>query len=208
MINTTKTCPDSPSSRENTSCKGSISVFACSWAALHYWWVGRFDTLNAIPRETELTPHFHSTNSSGWKKIPRPIPLASKLQLAASGHRTVLGKKHNCLLCLSVPPPRHTAADHLRAISWQELTCSRFITCHSSALQSSADRFGHSTQTSRKKSHIRSGEHHPCWEHFQANTQSCRIRRQAPNPNFGMTPPSLIPWSCILQALALSGLGF
>lgn len=84
---------------------GSISVFACSWTALHYWWVGRFNTLNAIPRETELTPHFHSTNSSGWKKIPRPIPLASKLQLAASGHRTVLGKKHNCLFCLSVPPP-------------------------------------------------------------------------------------------------------
>lgn len=84
---------------------GSISVFACSWAALHYWWVGRFNTLNAIPRETELTPHFHSTNSSGWKKIPRHSPLASKLQLAASGHRTVLGKKHNCLLCLSVPPP-------------------------------------------------------------------------------------------------------
>lgn len=191
---------------------GSISVFACSWAALRYWWVGHFNTLNAIPRETELTPHFHSTNSSGWKKIPRPTPLASKLQLAASGHRTVLGKKHNCLLCLSVPPPSPRAhrswSSPCHLLTGADL-CFRFITHRSSALQSSADRFGHSTQTSRKKCQIRSGEHHPYWEHFQANTQSCCIRsRQAPNPNFGMTPPSLIPWSCILQALALSGLGF
>lgn len=107
---------------------------------LCYWWVGRFNTLNAIPKETELTPHFRSTDSSGWKKIPRPIPLASKVQLAASGHRTVPGKKHNCLLCLSLlSPPGHTGADHLPAIiSRQELTCFRFIThgvLHCRALQ-------------------------------------------------------------------------
>lgn len=174
--------------------------------------MGRFNTLNAIPKETELTPHFRSTDSSGWKKIPRPIPLASKVQLAASGHRTVPGKKHNCLLCLSVPPLSPRAHGSRSSPCHHLPTGADLFQVHyawSSALQSSADRFGHSTQTPRKKSQIRSGEHHPCWEHFQANTQSCCIRRrQAPNPNFGMTPPSLIPWSCILQALALSGLRF
>lgn len=138
----------------NTVCSaGSVSLFACSSAALRYWWVERFYTLNAIPRETELTSHFHCINSSGWKKIPHPILLASRSQLADSGHRTVLGKKHNCLLCLSLllsshpvlHPPWHIWADQLTTISWQELTCFRFIRHWSSALQSFADRFGHST---------------------------------------------------------------
>lgn len=39
--------------------------------------------------------------------------------------------------------------------------------------------------------------------------ESCCTRsEQAPNPTFGITPPSLIPCSCILQALVLSGLVF
>lgn len=178
-----------------------------------------FYTLNTNPRETDLTSHFHCINSSGWKKIPHPILLASKLQLADSGHTTVLGKKHNCLPRLSVPPlvlspsppsptahmswssPYHllTGADLFQVHQAPELCTAEL--CRQIWAQHPSIKKGKSNQVRRASSMLGAlPSKHP---------ESCCVRSgQAPNPNFGTTPPSLIPCSCILQALVLSGLVF
>lgn len=113
----------------------------------------------------KLAFHLRCINSSGWKRIPRPLLLAPKSQLAGSGRTTILGKKHDCLLCPSLlspspPSPWHIQSHHLLP---PRVGLSR--------PRSSAGSFGLGTQASRRKSQTRSGEHHPRWEPVQANTQ-------------------------------------
>lgn len=178
-----------------------------------------FYTLNTIPRETKLTSHFHCIYSSGWKKIPHPILLASKLQLADSGRTTVLGKKHNCLLrpsvCLSSCPLTlsishgtyeliifRPSLDRSRLVSGSSGT--RALHCR--VLQTVWAQYP--SIKKGKSNQVRRASSMPGALPSKHPESGCVRSRQAPNPNFGTTPPSLIPCSCILQALVLSGLVF
>lgn len=192
---------------------GSISVFACSWAALCYWWVGRFNTLNAIPRATELKNSSFSQHGFIWlgRKYPALFLWPANCSWQPQDTGQSWGRNTTVYpVCVSLlPPPGHTGADNSCAIiSWQELTCFGFITYQFCTAELCRQIWAqHPNNQERKVSSGQESIIHAGSISKQTPKAAALRRRQVPNPNFGMTPPSLIPWSCILQGLALSGLG-
>lgn len=177
--------------------------------------MGRFYTLNAIPRETELNFSF-SLHKFIWLEENTP-PYSSGLQSAAGRLRmynspgeetqllTLLVCLSSCPLALSFIP--HGTYELI--ISPPSLDESRLVLGSSGPAELCRQIWAQHSSTKKVKSNqVRRASSMPGALPSKHPESCCARSRQAPNPDFGTTPPSLIPCSHILQALVLSGLVF